>query len=223
MVYVPEGAFTMGSEEGSVDEKPIHTVTLDVFWIDRTEVTNAMYALCVQSGVCQSPRSKNSYGVENYYGNSEYADYPVIYVSWNDASAYCEWAGARLPSEAEWEKAARGTDGRTYPWGDGIDKTYANYSGTGTTRVGSYEKGKSPYGVYDMAGNVWEWVADWWGEFYYASSPASNPPGPVSGKYRVLRGGSWYDVDDYVRSAYRGRYVPDGSSYVIGFRCARSR
>jgi len=218
MVYVPDGPFIMGSENED-DEKPIHTVTLDAFWIDRTEVTNEMYALCVQSGLCQPPDSKSTSTVESYYGNSDYTDYPVIQVSWNDAVGYCEWAGGHLPSEAEWEKAARGTNGRTYPWGEGLDKRYANYAGKDTTRVGSYESGKSPYGAYDLAGNVWEWVDDWYAAYPGSTVSDSN----YKEKSKVLRGGSWDYVYSDVRSAFRSRLYPTVSNRDVGFRCSRSQ
>ena len=149
MMFVPAGEFTMGSENGSTDESPIHTVTLDAYWIDQTEVTNQMYALCAQAGTCQPPEGTRSYTHSSYYGNPEYDNFPVIYVDWDMAKTYCEWAGARLPTEAEWEKAARGTDGRTYPWGEGLDCNKANYFGCvgDTIAVGSYDDGKSPYGL----------------------------------------------------------------------------
>jgi formylglycine-generating enzyme required for sulfatase activity len=213
MLFVPAGKFKMGSDTGESDEKPAHTVYLDSFWIDRTEMTNAMYAKCVQTGNCTPPSSSKSYTHDSYYGNSQYADYPVIYVSWNDANAYCEWRGdgTRLPTEAEWEKAARGTDVRTYPWGnDSPNSDLLNYNQNvgDTTQVGNYPSGASFYGALDMAGNVWEWVADWYSETFYASSPSSNPLGPVSGQYRVLRGGSWSSYVYSVRSAFRLRLGP---------------
>jgi formylglycine-generating enzyme required for sulfatase activity len=194
LVFVPAGEFTMGSDDGNSDEQPAHTVYLDAFAIDRTEVTNAQYARCVQAGACRPPGSSSSYTRANYFADPRYADHPVIYVSWDDARAYCAWAGRRLPTEAEWEKAARGTDGRTYPWGDEWDASKANTSEAGpgdTTPVGAYPQGASPYGALDMAGNVWEWVADWYGEDYYRESPGENPLGPASGTNRVVRGGSW--------------------------------
>ncbi len=223
MVYVPEGPFTMGSNDSGDSEKPVHQVTLDAFWIDQTEVTNGKYVQCVQAGACQPPSITRSSSRPSYYGTAQYVNYPVIYIDWLNSKAYCKWAESRLPTEAEWEKAARGTDGRTYPWGEGIDKSYANYNSDvgDTTRVGSYESGKSPYGVYDMAGNVWEWVADWYGS--YTASSANNPTGPASGESRVLRGGSWNSNVLNVRSADRFWYYPSNTDNDLGFRCSRSQ
>jgi formylglycine-generating enzyme required for sulfatase activity len=221
MVLVPEGKFTMGSNSGEADEKPPHEVFLDAFHIDKYEVTNAFYKVCVEAGVCQQPATDR-------YNNSQYAQHPVVYVDWNMAKEYCEWRGARLPTEAEWEKAARGTDGRTYPWGEGIDCSYANYDdGTkscvgDTTPVGKYPKGVSPYGAYDMAGNLREWVADWYDPNYYSSSPDTNPPGPANGDSRVWRGGSWVSGVGDLRSADRVRSLPTRASSDLGFRCSRS-
>jgi formylglycine-generating enzyme required for sulfatase activity len=228
MVYVPAGEFRMGSENGEDDEKPVHTVYLDAYWIDQTEVTNAMYAKCVAAGACDLPGGTTSITRDSYYGNSEYDDYPVIYVSWNDAVAYCEWAGRRLPTEAEWEKAASWDEEqqtqRKYPWGDAIDESYANYSHSvgDTTAVDSYEKGVSFYGAYDMAGNVWEWIADWYDSDYYNISSNNNPTGSSSGEYRVLRGGPWGSGVNGVRSAARVWYDPTSPLNLIGFRCSRS-
>ncbi len=247
LVYVPAGAFGMGSSEaqyfaavrlclnagGKQDycnlwemlDKPLHTVILDAFWIDQTEVTNAMYAMCISAGACQPPGHTNSLNHKLYYGEDQFADYPVIYVNWNQANAYCKWAGRQLPTEAQWEKAARDTDGRTYPWGEGMDCQKANINGCvgDTTAVGSYPAGASPYGALDMAGNVQEWVADWYGASYYSSSPKRNPTGPASGDTKILRGGSC-DVDIYNggRSAYRTYCGTDCSLSDIGFRCAIS-
>lgn len=234
MMFVPAGEFSMGSNTGESDERPIHTVYLDSYWIDKTEVTNAMYKKCVDAGKCNPPNSSKSYTRDSYYRNSEFNDFPVIYVSWNDAKAYCDWRGdgTRLPTEAEWEKAASWDDDkkekRVYPWGDSISCSFANYWGKDggcigdTTKVGSYPSGASFYGALDMAGNVWEWVADWYNAAYYGSSPSSNPLGPTSGQYRVLRGGSWLNNDVNVRPSNRGRSAPDDSDDLIGFRCARS-
>ena len=224
MVYVPAGKFTMGSPDGvgESDEHPQHQVYLDAYWIDQTEVTNAMYEKCVKDGGCTEPLSISSYyRKDSYYGNSQYADYPVIYVNWNQAHNYCEWAGRQLPTEAQWEKAARGTDGRTYPWGNESPNIYlASFNGNvaDTTEAGAYPDGASPYGALDMAGNVWEWVADWDGD--YPSGMVSNPTGPVSGNARILRGGSGNLNANYIRSAVRFRNSPSSAYYLIGFRCA---
>ena len=215
MVFVPPGEFIMGD----------HTVTLDAFWIDKTEVTNAMYAKCVEAGPCRPPSSDFSRTRTRYYGNAEFDNYPVIFVSWNDANDFCAWAGGRLPTEAEWEKAARGTDGRQFPWGDddpaGGDGLL-NYRAQDTTAVGAYPNGASPYGALDMAGNVSEWVADWLSLDYYANPPASNPSGPDSGQYRVWRGGSWANPStEGILTYSRTGNLPTDSSAGIGFRCAR--
>jgi serine/threonine-protein kinase len=218
MVYVPAGEFTMGSDEGYHDEQPVHTVYLDTFYIDNTEVTNAQYRKCVEAGACDPPSNTT------YYDKANYAQHPVAYVSWNDAHAYCQWAGKRLPTEAEWEKAARGTDGRTYPWGERMDCGHAQYDECdyGTVPVGGKPKGASPYEALDMAGNVWEWVADWYDPSYYSQSPRRNPPGPDSGEVRGLRGGSWHDTQRHARCACRYRLSPRGRYGNVGFRCARS-
>jgi serine/threonine-protein kinase len=238
LLYVPAGNFLMGSKDADTsaypDEKPQHTVFLDAFWIDQTDVTNAMYAQCVSSGTCQSPTKIYSYSRSIYYGNSEFDNYPVIYVDWNMADTYCKWAGRQLPTEAQWEKAARGTDGRIYPWGNTApDPTLLNYnvitdsfvSNYGdTTAVWEYPSGASPYGAWDMAGNVWQWVTDWYQSGYYATlgNNASNPQGPSSGDGRVLRGGSWSSSSG-VRSALRYGLNPAFTNDSIGFRCARSQ
>jgi serine/threonine-protein kinase len=223
LLHVPAGDFTMGSDNGESDEKPPHAVYLDAFWIDQTEVTNAMYAKCVQDGACNRPSSIASHRRDRYYGNPEFDNYPVIYVSWEDARAYCVWADRRLPTEAEWEKAARGENALIYPWGgDAPTDNLLNYNDDArdTTEVGTYPNGASPYGALDMAGNVWEWVADWYDKTYYAASPASNPLGPSSGQFRLHRGGAFYDDD--VRSARRIPDEPGVAYYHIGFRCAIS-
>jgi len=230
LLYVPAGNFLMGSADSDPDaranEKPEHTVYLDAFWIDQTDVTDKMYAFCVSANQCNPPSNPSS--DPNYYGNSEYRNYPVIYVSWGDAMTYCKWAARQLPTEAQWEKAARGTDGRIYPWGnDAPDTTLLNYTSlnnhysSGTTAVGSYPNGASPYGALDMAGDVWQWVNDWYNDSYYQSSPSSNPLGPDSGEFRVLRGGTW-DIPGVNYSAYRGAGYPANVSYDAGFRCAMS-
>jgi serine/threonine-protein kinase len=221
LLYVPAGLFTMGTDGGNANEKPAHTVTLDAFWIDRTEVTNGMYAQCVRAGKCQAPQALSSVTHADYYANALYADYPVIHVDWNQASAYCEWAGRRLPTEAEWEKAARGTDGRTYPWSDKEpNRSLANYATPDTTQVGKYLAGASPYGALDMAGNVWEWTAGWY-DVYPGGNKAASPD--FGEKYRVLRGGAWSLVGSSLRSANRLRYDPATSGVSIGFRCLLSQ
>ena len=218
MVLVPESEFMMGSDSGIDSEKPVHRVYLDAYYIDKFEVTNALYKACVDAEICDGPTNVSR------YNNSQYAQHPVVYVDWEMAKTYCEWRGARLPTEAEWEKAARGADGRTYPWGDEIDDTFANYNKNvgDTTPVGTYPKGVSPYGVYDMAGNVWEWVMDWYDGNYYAKSPDANPPGPERGDYRLLRGGSWVYSGEGARSAYRSWDLLWNSYDRLGFRCSRS-
>jgi formylglycine-generating enzyme required for sulfatase activity len=224
MSYVPAGDFKMGSAELTSADQPVHTVTLDGFWIDRTEVTNGMYYLCRAEGVCMGPANYGSSTRQwYYYDQPRYHDYPVIYVTWEDAQTYCSWAGRRLPTEAEWEKAARGTDERKYPWGNSYPNnsllTYNNRAGD-TTGVGYYPSGASPYGVLDMAGNVSEWVADWFDAGFYAISPSSNPTGPATGQFKGVRGGSWYSDDTFVLSAYRHWLEPEKTDVLIGFRCA---
>ncbi|MEW5940664.1 MAG: formylglycine-generating enzyme family protein, partial [Chloroflexota bacterium] len=214
-----------GSDNGNGNERPAHQVYLNTYYMDKYEVTNAFYKACVDEKICTDPKRTVSYTRSNYYSNSQYSDYPVIYVDWNMAKNYCEWRGARLPTEAEWEKAARGTDGRTYPWGESLNCFMANYSMCvgDTSAVGSYEGGQSPYGIYDMAGNVWEWVADWYQDTYYQNSPFDNPLGPSSGQYRVLRGGSWDPLyAKTVRTTNRGSGVPTDTYRYVGFRCTRS-
>jgi serine/threonine-protein kinase len=222
LLYVPLGPFPMGSEDGYSDERPVHMVDLPAFWVDQTEVTNGIYALCVQAGICARPRRNSSNLIDNYYGFEQHVDYPVIFISWQDASNYCAWVGRRLPTEAEWEKAARGTDERPYPWGStSPDGTLVNFDHilNDVTRTGSYPAGASPYGALDMAGNVLEWTADWYGGDYYAASPEFDPPGPDTGEHRVIRGGSWTGNASGVRSTHRFIHAPDSPAFDIGFRC----
>ncbi|MCC7186905.1 MAG: SUMF1/EgtB/PvdO family nonheme iron enzyme, partial [Acidobacteria bacterium] len=229
MVLVSSGEFTMGNDSGedfSEDAIPSHIVYLDSYYIDKYEVTNALYKLCVVEGICEQP-----YNSDRYW-KSSYSNHPVSFVDWNQANVYCTWRNARLPTEAEWEKAAHGTDGRTYPWGEEFDCEKANmakpegyheYCVGNTVPVGSYEDGKSPYGVYDMAGNVWEWVSDWYSETYFQNSPFLNPKGPETGTERVKRGGSLEFSDFMGRTFYRAAGGPNSRNYVTGydgFRCA---
>ncbi len=231
MLLIPAGAFQMGCDPGNdtycqKDERPLHTVTLDAYYIDKFEVTNALYQACVEADACHPPSETKSYSHSSYYGNSEFADFPVVYVSWNDANDYCRWRGSRLPTEAEWEKAARGDgDTRKYPWGNQEpDCSLAKYSGCGrdTAKTGNHPNGASPYGVMDMAGNVWEWVTDWYEGSYYQNSPSSNPQGPENGEYRVLRGGSWRYPPLHLRAADRYHDHPVVRYNLVGFRCAVS-
>jgi len=225
MAAIPAATFQMGSDSGESDESPVHPVSLKAFWMDEHEVTNAMYKKCVDAGVCQPPFSLS------YYGSNP--NFPVVYVNWYGAKAYCAWAGARLPTEAEWEYAARGgLPQQSYPWGDaspscapGADNgaQYGGCSPSSPVKVKTFPH--NGYGLYDMAGNVWEWVADWYDKGYYSVSPASNPPGPDSGDAKVLRGGSWnnYYLLFDLRVSRRNSDSPGYTSSLIGFRCARSR
>jgi eukaryotic-like serine/threonine-protein kinase len=240
-LFVPAGTVKMGGLDILLenDEIPAHNVTLEAFWMDQVEVTNGMYGLCVQAGECRPPVKLNSDNRGDYFGNPEFNDYPVIQVAWYDATAYCQWAGRRLPTEAEWERAARGDDLRTYPWGNeppNEQNSNANNTVGDVTRVGSYAGGASQFGMLDMAGNVWEWVADFYGAKYYAESPGMNPTGPENGgvnHLHVIRGGSFQDNLFDLRVSNRGYEVgPDPSklpnedayygrsSVKIGFRCA---
>jgi formylglycine-generating enzyme required for sulfatase activity len=233
MRLVPAGPFKMGSNNGMPDEKPVHIVNPPAFYMDKYEVTNALYKVCVDAKVCQVPTNTGlgtHSGAYGTYANQQFDNYPVIYVDWNRAKTYCEWRGAHLPSEIEWEKAAHGTDGRKYPWGNAIDTSLANYGNNvpddysgvfgKTTAVGSYPKGQSPYGIYDMAGNVWEWMADWY-DVYPGGDPSVNIAFGQK-TYRVLRGGSWSDDPDLLRTTFRGGNTPDTAVNYIGFRCVRT-
>jgi len=227
MVYVPAGSFLRGStdadEMATEFEKPQREVYLEAFWIDRTEVTVGQYRACVDAGGCAPPMETSSATRPDYYDGGAFDDYPVLWVNWYDADTYCRWVGARLPTEAEWEKAARGTDERVFPWGDVWNESHTNANDRlGDTRpVGSFPAGASPYGALDMSGNVWEWVADWFNEEYYISSLTRNPTGPLSGSERSMRSGSWYSRIAWQRAANRGSAEPNFSDDDIGFRCAQ--
>jgi len=230
-VYVPAGAFTMGNDQGAPDQRPAHTVNLNGFWIDRTEVTNDMYGACVRANVCVAPQQIRSISRLNYFGSTSFTNFPVLFVSWTQAQTYCKWAGRRLPTEAEWEKAARGTDGRLYPWGNQTpDPQRLNFGPSGlgdTVAVGTHPTGASPYGALDMAGNAWEWVADWYDPGYYAVSPPDNPPGPAKtgcpqGDCKVLRGGGWDSSAQQVTTTARLFYGPNDTRDAFTIRCAQS-
>jgi formylglycine-generating enzyme required for sulfatase activity len=221
-VDVPAGEFLMGSNpevdpDASSDEMSQHPVYLDAFRISKYEITNAQYAQCVRATVCEEPADVV------YYEDTDSATHPVVYVSWHDAKTFCTWVEGKLPSEAEWEYAARGPEGPIYPWGnDPPTCARAQFveCERRTVPVGSHPDGASWCGAEDMAGNVWEWVNDWYDRDYYDVSPDSNPPGPDGGDYKVLRGGSFFYFWYNVRVAYRNYYSPDYRSYDLGFRCA---
>jgi formylglycine-generating enzyme required for sulfatase activity len=236
----------MGSAELGDDERPVHLVYLDDFWVDRYEVTNERFAHFVAETDYQTDAEKAGWGWVRIgseweemsgadwrhprgqsSGIEDKMDHPVVLVSWNDADAYCRWAGKRLPTEAQWEKAARGPSldsGYTYAWGNEFDASNANTKEAklgDTTPVGSFSPhGDSPYGASDMTGNVWEWVADWYDSGYYSQSPPTNPSGPTTGTYKVLRGGSWLFDELYARTAFRYNVRPDYTYDFTGFRCS---
>ena len=231
MVYVPGGEFLRGSLEddplADEDERPQHPVFVDGFWIDKTEVTNGEYQLCVDSGVCTPQRHQG----QRFAG----ADQPVVGVDWFQSVTYCQWVGGSLPTEAQWEKAARGTDGRIYPWGNDFDGSRLNYCDVNciqdwkdrrvsdgyayTAPVGNFPAGASPYGALDMSGNVWEWTADWYDPDYYPRTEYYNPMGPAAGQQRVIRGGSWHYAGRNLRAPNRHKDVPTFRYDKIGFRC----
>lgn len=230
MHLVPAGEFTMGSDHDNDLHNPSHRISLDAFYMDTYEVTNALYKDCVMGGVCALPHESRSDFRADYYDNPAYDHFPVIYVDWTMAKTYCEtWRDARLPTEAEWEKAARGTDGRTYPWGEGIGCEQANYDGDPdyalfcageTSEVGSYANGTSPYGLHDMAGNVFEWTSSLYKPYPYSATDGREDP--TGNGNRVIRGGAWSEGPDDQTTFYRSWIGPDLSESAIGFRCANS-
>ena len=226
MAPIPAGEFWMGVDGtiGLDDERPRHKVWLDAYVMDRYEVTTSRYAAFLTASGRAAPWLWDSVNLQLH------GDRPVIGVDWEDAEAYCRWAGKRLPTEAEWEKAARGTDERRYPWGNATPTAdFANHAlgarfsySQVLTPVGRYEKGKSPFGLYDLAGNVWEWVHDWYGAAYYEQSPERNSIGPDEGQFKVLRGGSWSDLPKYLLTYGRFKLPPTTRNSYTGFRCAKS-
>jgi formylglycine-generating enzyme required for sulfatase activity len=214
MVVVPAGQFRRGNARGDADEGPERTIVLKTFLIDRTEVSAEAYGRCVDAGKCSAPAG----------GAGTSGLLPVTGVSWHDAAAYCAFVGKRLPTEAEWEKAARGSQGRTYPWGERLTCLRANYDACnreGPVAVGSLPDGASPYGALDMAGNVWEWTADWYAPDYYAAAADRDPPGPLDGTQKVIRGGAFNAPPRSLSTSYRSRSRPDARLKNLGFRCAR--
>ena len=225
MAFITAGKFTIGSEPedpcAHLDEQPIHEVYLDDFWIDQTEVTNTQYKKCVTAGLCLEPTVCGS--GEWTYQDPLKNEYPVTCLTWDETQAYCGWIGGRLPSEAQWEKAARGTEENKFPWGNEFDAAKCNSQESeidGPRPVGSYSpQGDSPYGLMDVAGNVWEWTGDWYDIDYYGIATSQDPRGPKTGDRRSLRGGSWYANYCSVRTSYRYYDVPNGRSTGVGFRC----
>lgn len=225
MVLVPASEFTMGSDKGDDDEAPVHRVYVDTFYLDKFEVTNGRFAKFVEAIQSEPP-----WGFSDKDTPVTHADRPVRWVSWMDAMGYCLWAGKRLPTEAEWEKAARGTDGRIYPWGNEAPTTahavFGLKEGGGETvsPIGNRDKGRSAYGAHDLAGNLYEWVMDWYAEDFYTNfskNPAINPRGPSEGTAKVQRGGSYINNPYRLRSSFRTKGDPTEQDPNVGFRCAQ--
>jgi len=221
LVYVPAGEFVMGADDGDDDEMPVSMIFLDAFWIDQTEITNTMYAKCVEANQCDPPDKNRSFTRPFYFNSLEFNDNPVIYVDWYMANMYCNWVGRRLPTEAEWEKSARGPTGYKYPWGYVSPKnSLLNYERRvgDTKKVGSYPEGESVYGALDMAGNVWEWVSSLYQPYPYSIDDGREDITSVN--TRVVRGGAWSDNGFSVRTANRSFYGPNTTGDFLGFRCA---
>lgn len=223
MITIPKGEFIMGSLEGAIDEKPRRTVSLEAYQINQYEVTQFDYAEFVKATRHRSPLSRYVKNIQSF----NHPNQPVVYVTWEDADGYCRWRGERLPTEAEWEKAARGLQGATWPWPGELNPVFANFIGKEdknnyTAIVGSYEKDKSPFGLYDMSGNVREWVQDWYEEQYYQRAPSQNPKGPDTGDMKAMRGSSWNDSPLTGRTTSRMKMFPDYRDTTVGFRCAKS-
>ena len=221
MVLIPVGEFTMGSDKGDDDEQPIHKVFLDSFYLDKFEVTNGRFAKFVEAIQSEPP-----WGFADKETPVLRPDQPVRWVNWMDAIGYCLWVGKRLPTEAEWEKAARGTDGRAYPWGNDpptpAHAVFGLKEGSDTvSAIGNRDKGKSPYGVHDLAGNLYEWTTDWYDEEFYSKNPAINPRGPAEGTAKVQRGGSYINGAYRLRSSFRTKGDPTEHDPNVGFRCAQ--
>ncbi|TKB74114.1 MAG: formylglycine-generating enzyme family protein [Nitrospira sp.] len=221
MELVSAGEFTMGSEHGDDDEQPIHRVFLDSFYLDTFEVTNGRFAKFVEAIQSEPP-----WGFADQETPVAHAEKPVRWVNWLEATGYCLWAGKRLPTEAEWEKAARGTEGRTYPWGNDLPTAahavFGLKEGADTVApIGNRDLGRSAYGIHDLAGNLYEWVADWYDETFYTTQPTVNPRGPVEGTVKVQRGGSYINGPYRLRSTFRTKSDPTEHDAHVGFRCAQ--
>lgn len=214
MVFIAGGEFTMGSAGGPPDERPPHLVLLKGYWIYRTEVTCDQYAKFLTA-----TRYDRSFRKKSFYADPKRSPLPATDVSWLDAQEYCRWAAVRLPTEAEWEKAARGPEGLSFPYGTTFDPMQANIFSGGLKEVGSYPP--HGYDLFDMSGNVWEWCSDWYSPSYYPKSPENNPTGPMAGCEKVLRGGSWTNMPEYGTATFRYRYFPSSRSPVYGFRCVK--
>lgn len=204
----------------SGDNQPEHLVSIDAYWINRTQVTNSMYAICLNAGACQPPAGADT---NPHFYDPAFANHPVVYVNWFLGETYCNWSGGHLPTEAQWEHAAADAGRRLYAWGEDDPSrsrvTSNNYFGS-TTEVGAHPDGASPFGVLDMGGNVREWVWDWYMEGYFSISPVNNPKGPDTGVFKVLKGASWHDSARYSKTTNRFKHDPNSAGNNRGFRCA---